>query len=485
MEEILLINPPDRGEEKVDKDKAGGLGTLNYYPIAPNPPLDILQIAAILEEKNYRVNILEAVIEDMDIHSAVDSVRNTKAYAIGIRLSLPSLSEDLIFVNEIKRRYPDRFVFLFGPVVRYTYSQWVEKTIADRVVFGEGDKVIPEMLLSPEKEDIPGIIFKKDGSFVVTSDWQYLEDLDTLPPPAWHLIPLEKYQRDGDISRFTFFVQTSRGCPYACSMCPYFAVQGRKWRARNVAKVIDELMYIRRRFGARILQFRDASFEIDIKRAEEIWERIAREDMEFEITVELNLEYLNNSIIQKMAQAGVKVIMTGVESPEKIDLIEIGCTSNHFQKIKDNISLCHKMGVKVFGFFIIGFSNDSWSKIEMTIHKARELELDLYYFAVMTPYHGTRLYERVRKEGRLRPSISYRDFGSHTSILRTRYMDFEELDFAHIYAAKALAVFRERREFFKNCHSITWLRSYIKGEIILVYLKIKCMWMRFKKRYIR
>jgi radical SAM superfamily enzyme YgiQ (UPF0313 family) len=241
------------------------------------------------------------------------------------------------------------------------------------------------------------------------------------------------------------------------------------------------LRFIKNRFGARILQFRDASFEVDKKRAEEIWKSIVREKLDFDITVELNLENLDSNAIRKMAEAGVKTVMTGIESLEKRNLSEIGYTSFPFEKIKDNIVLCHKEGIKVFGFFIIGFSNDSWRRIEATIRRARELNLDLYYFAVMTPYYGTELYESVKREGRLKGSLSYRDFGSHTSIVRTKFMDFEEVDFSHVYAAKALAVYKERKDFFKGYKSMPWLKNHILGEIILLYLRIKILKMRLAK----
>lgn len=115
MEKVLLINPPDKNIEKVDKDKAGGLGTLNYYAIAPNPPLDLLQTGSILENQGHEVDILDSVVEGMDTLDVLNKLEFKKMHFIGIRLSLPSLAEDLDFANSIKEKISKQFHIFIWP----------------------------------------------------------------------------------------------------------------------------------------------------------------------------------------------------------------------------------------------------------------------------------------------------------------------------------------------------------------------------------
>ncbi|MBP7652287.1 radical SAM protein [Candidatus Dependentiae bacterium] len=148
-------------------------------------------------------------------------------------------------MKSVKQIFDDKITIIAGGVHPSIYPE-ESLEYADYVVKFEGETTIIELLQALNKKNdlnlVKGIVFKSDGMFKYSGDREFIEDLDSIPFPAWDLMPMENYDTPMHITGGRRMpVMGSRGCPYACSYCvsPYH--WKRKLRWRSVKNVVDEI----------------------------------------------------------------------------------------------------------------------------------------------------------------------------------------------------------------------------------------------------
>ena len=151
----------------------------------------------------------------------------------------------------------------------------------DIVVRKEGENTLVELMQKLEAgksfSDVLGITYRKDGKIVKNPDRPYIEDLDSLPFPAFHLFPLKQFNKYGNI---IFPVMTSRGCTFWCEFCTAVRMFGRKYRMRSPKKVVDEIEYLYRKYGEKQYTFYDDAFTVDQARTKEICNEILKRGLD-------------------------------------------------------------------------------------------------------------------------------------------------------------------------------------------------------------
>src|SRR5439155_14697919 len=115
--------------------------------------------------------------------------------------------------------------------------------------------------------------------------WIKVKDLTALPRPAWHLVDMTRYARNGDTSTVELFIQASRGCPIGCTMCPYMVLEGKPWRNNAIDQVVDEIEYLNKTYGIYKMRFRDPNFGFNRKYARELCEAMIARGVKLEATV--------------------------------------------------------------------------------------------------------------------------------------------------------------------------------------------------------
>lgn len=178
-------------------------------------------------------------------------------------------------------------------------------------------------LLDPGFEAIGSLAYRRDDRVVMHPRRGWIEDLDALPHPAWHLTDVERYFRIGrtqglriDGEQRLMQVTTSRGCPFRCSFCAKDATWGAGFRARSVENVIGELTELRDRYGVRRFAIRDDNFTADTERAEAICDAIVerRLDITWEAHNGLGVSYLSPKLLERMKASGCVGFTIAVES---------------------------------------------------------------------------------------------------------------------------------------------------------------------------
>ncbi|HEY9899317.1 MAG TPA: radical SAM protein [Pantanalinema sp.] len=442
---VHLINPPELAGYISDRDKAGGLGTMfpinrRYRYRAFTPPLDLMYAAAVAEREGHEVRLTDACAERLKRTDLLLSLEKEAPDAVGVRLSLPTLKEDLSIARMLKAVLPRAKVFAFGNVIQTTHARWLDDCGLDGVLFGEPEALVADFLAGRHNAQVwtPRVPFAPGGWLL-----QDTAALDALPHPAWHLLDMRRYSPDGTPSGATYYVLTSRGCPKACSMCPYYVHQGGPWRARSLESVTAELDHLKA-LGARFLQARDPNIGLVKKRLRAIAEAMTQGGYGFKWVIETDLESLDPETLEVLAKGGLKRLMTGIESADPTILREIHQHPDALKLTLKNITRCKELGIELTGFMVVGSTSESFESVVATVRMAQHLPMN-YSVSLMTPYLGTVYRTEAEELGHVADSGNYHELGGTACVVRTRYLDRPKVKLAYRWAQGELEWTLRRR----------------------------------------
>lgn len=282
------------------------------------------------------------------------------------------------------------------------------------VVCGEGEETVVELVEALGRglplHSIRGICFRQDGATIRTAPRPLIEDLDTLPFPARHLLDLAQFPLQAKDGRPMATLVTSRGCPYDCSYC-FKGLFGRTYRQRSCQNVVAELKAVIQDHAITNFYFVDDLFTANQKWLHEFTQLLLDEDLGIRWQCLARVDRVNPELLGKMHLAGCREIHFGIESGNQalLDAVSKHISLDHARKAvrwaKDA-----KMITK--GYFMLGLPAETEETAEQTINLACELGLDEAMFSITTPFPGTRLW--------------------HAYVTDARYLQFTK-DFARAY----------------------------------------------------
>ncbi len=142
---------------------------------------------------------------------------------------------------------------------------------------------------------------------------------------------------------------------------------------------------------------------------------------------------LDRPTLQSMYDAGIRTILTGVETADPECMVSIGQNIKVNSIIQEKLKWCEEIGIKAYTFFLIGSPEESWSSIKRTVASAKELGTEST-LTVMTPFPDTPLYWRAIKEDLLPKEMAYEQWNSYTATVRTYHLTLRELTRARLWA---------------------------------------------------
>jgi anaerobic magnesium-protoporphyrin IX monomethyl ester cyclase len=422
---VCLINPP-RIQPKI-------WGKPNVVP-----PIGLAYVAAVLE-KDHDVCIIDSPTEGrrnlkevdgttyrvgLSNKEMADRVRRWSADVVVIEIPFSGWAKAAFeAASAVKSIDEDIVTVLIGMHPSARPEDCLKNSDVNFVVIGEPENTVFELVDALEKDaggfkEINGIGFVKDGVPVFTSPRPVIEDLDSLPFPARHLLPMSQYfavvketPLRGEVSKPWTLVVTSRGCPYKCVFCTHHVVWGRKWRGRSPENVVDELEKIITAYGVQQVDFLDDNMTLDRVRMERICDLIVERGLRFEWFTPngVRADTLDENLLRKMKRSGCKKIRVAPESGVQRVVDQIIGKNLDLKSVEHAVALCKKVGIKVGCFFVIGLIGETKEDIKATInfaYKLRQLGADSFVFSIATPVYGTKLYEQARQGGFLRDCFS-------------------------------------------------------------------------------
>jgi anaerobic magnesium-protoporphyrin IX monomethyl ester cyclase len=378
---ILLVNPAPTGTLKAT-------GVLF-------PPLGLLYIAAHAEKEGHQV-----AVRDLAVRRKKEDIDFKKYDVVGISTDTTRHRQALQLARRAKAS--GCTVVMGGPHPGYVDEEILSTRRVDFIVRGEGEVTFSALVAALEKKNgqfdsIPGISFRSNGGLVRTVPRPFIENIDSLPLPARHLINMDDYRRTKFGGRDITPLITSRGCPYQCAFCASSHFFGKKVRTRSVASVLNELEEIYHRYHFNAVAFVDDTFNLFPKRVIEICHGIIEKklDLWWWCLSRIDLLLRNEAMIKEMVRAGAKSVFIGVESSSPRTLKELR-KGIEVEETVQTVEMLKRNGLEIHASYILGGLHDTVEMIHETIRFAKRLDTNVAQFSILTPYPGTAVYEEVK-----------------------------------------------------------------------------------------
>ena len=396
------------------------------------PPLGLAYIAAVLEKEGFEVEILDNYMLNRSIEDVKLQVKKLNPETVGIGCSSNTYQRCVETAKAVKQVLPSCKVVVGGPHPSFMPESMLQHPEIDYVVMGEGERAMLELAINIRKRasasafaSIPGIAYNHEGKTVKNAQ-SFIKDLDQLPFPARHLLPMHLYFRAIDyldvepVTTMTVL----RGCPYNCNWCNVKGLWGATCRAFGPARVVAEIVHLVKNYGMKGIYFMGDNFTINKKRTMQLCELIKESKLDIEWACDTGVDQISQELLKAMKAAGCRTIWFGVESgsPAILKKINRGITT---QQVEDAIRLCKEEGVQTAVSFMLGIPGETTKDMKATYEFAKKIDPDWCHFNIFIAYPGCYLYEEILRDGlydRLEDFLAYvktEDF-NYESLLETQ-----------------------------------------------------------------
>lgn len=474
MNKIMLLYPPGKAYQRSEDRAQCNLEESAVATIhACN---DIGYAAAVLRQRKYEVFLRDYQTERASLEEVKNDILKFQPDIIVTSTTNATILSDLEFINWIKG-FCSCECIVKGAIFFDTPTEILETLDLHNVNYligGEIDTVIGDLVdyiifKKGELENLPGIIYKKDGVFRKTAFNCWSDDLDTIPFPARDLMKNELYPRP-DTGEPMATIQVSRGCPSGCTYCLTPLISGKSLRKRSVENIFAEIEECYYKYGIKNFFFKADTFTIDADWAGALCDKIIDSELhgKIEFTVNSRVKPLEYELLQKLKKAGCFTIAVGFESgnDDTLKKIKKGTTRD------DNLRaarMIKKAGLPLFGFFMIGFPWETKQDIIKTLDFIFEIDPDFIEVHIAMPYFGTELYSQCEQYNTINAVAWGNDYFSPNTI-GTQSVPMEEIQkirnnyLLKFYLRPKYIV----RKAFSCLHNPVILKNYIKHGLTLL-----------------
>ncbi len=459
-----------------------------YGTVKPEVSLGNLYLAAALEENGFQADVLDCCIgnEKYSMSESFERITPLAGGMVRVGLSPDVIIKEIenydvigissIFTPQtymveetaklISQAYPEKLIIMGGINARSQMSRFFNAGV-HLICISEAEQTIVEIgnILRQGRREfsgVQGVAFLNNGRIQVNPVINVEDNLDNLPIPAWHKLPLK---RIGEINRphggtpkkigtldkpyMYVSVMTSRGCPYVCTFCHISGEQKGsitgnigKFRFQSTGRVEREMQVIKE-LGVGYIYIEDDSMLAKKKRALDVFKMLIKFGFKLGDVNGVNLSHLHKNrggkivvddeMLETMAEAGFDRLSFPVESGSQriIDKWVSGKISHETYDISALIKKANSLGIDVSSCYLIGYPDETYEELAQTILTAKKhLDAGSAYvnLTIVTPFPGTVLYDYVMENNLLLPGIDIADLDwmrpSIKTIIDPYYLEF-------------------------------------------------------------
>lgn len=469
---LLLINPYFKAMTKYERVEM---------------PLGLTYLAAVLEKANFDVEIIDASVGSKrsfkkniwhygyTLDELITKIKEKKPDLVGLGCVFSMrFPEVLEIAKEIKKINKD-IIIAIGGIHPTIFAKQILKDYSffDYILLGEAEYSFLDLVKSiqsnnlKELKNIDGLAYRKKDKILVNPKTTFIENLDSLPFPARHLLPIEEYLKNSAPTNWglgahrQFSILTSRSCPNRCTFCSMYLVHGPRWRSRSSKNVLNEIDILVNKYNAKELCFEDDNLTLSKQRMIDICQGIIDKGIKINWNTPngVAIKSLDYEVLKKMKESGCTSVNLAIESGDDYMRNEIIKKNLPREKIYEIVLACKKLGLKANAFFVLGMPGETKKSLENNIKLLKELPFNGIAVLFATPFPGTKLFQWAI-EGKM---ISKEDLnniiGGNFILYNKPIIKLENLSFDDLIKYKKKMMFTWIR---KNFPDIVW--SILQGK---------------------
>ena len=443
-------------------------------------PLGLLAIAASLRSKKFRTQIYQPwkTLFTRDDHQEVArEIVSIKPKIIGFSTWCITYPTSLNLAEAIKSLDPDIPIIFGGPQASILDRETLTRySCVDFVLRGEADITIIDLVkclingANPyELKKIHGLTYRIPGNnkIIRNKNIGYIANLNTLPIPAYDLIPLNKNIK----------LDVGRGCPFKCTFCTTSDFFSKSYRIKSISRIIQEMDYCFEKTGITFFGFAHDMFTLDKKYMLELCKTLKkhykRKAQRYTWTCSARTDCVSDEMLKAMKEAGCTTIFFGIESG-----------SDHIQKmIKKNIKIpqaykvaetCSSIGINMIVSFMAGFPEETKKDINDTIKVILEMSArgSIPQMSLLSLLPGTPLYEtckdKLEYDGRFSDFSGFIFGKDELKMIKENpdlFSSFYYLPIKDINRDNLFSLSRLVNDFRNFPDTINMIREYLKKDI--------------------
>lgn len=382
---ILLIYPPSPVLNREDRCQQP---TKELIVIPPLPPADLMYLAAVAEKQGF-----EAKIADYSQSGDYEEdLREFKPDYLVVNIATPTLEHDLDAVKKAKEICPNITTVAKGAAFLTLGEKIVsEHNELDFGILGEAENTLKDILDNKPKNNILGIYYKENDEVKFTGKRPFIEDLDSLPFPARHLVNNNIYRRP-DNNKVQATIKVSRGCPFHCFFCLATPVSGAKVRRRSPENIVAEIRECVEKYNIKNFLFWSDIFNIDKDWTMKLCQAIIDSGLKITWSANTRADTADYEMAKMMYKSGCRLVSIGVESGSQYMLEKMGKKIT-LNDVRRTVKVFKKAKIRIYNYFVIGLPWETEETVEETIKFAIELNSDFISFYTATPLPGSRFYD--------------------------------------------------------------------------------------------
>ena len=374
-------------------------------------PLGLLSIATYLNKNGH-----EAVICDRS-HTKEKTekiIGDNKPDIIGVSVITYSAIKDALEIAACAKKAG--VIVVFGGAVATSLSEkFLENKNIDYISLGEGEETwleIAEALADKRSlEEIRGLAFSKNGKYFKTPEREFT-DLTKLPKLDWTLINPTDFLLSGFGGNKQANIYYSKGCTSDCSFCYNNEFHDCKRRCRNLDDVADEMNYLIDTYGVDSFNFTDDLMFYSEGQATAIADTFIKKGIHNKChwIGEIRIGVLKKrEIFSLLYKAGCRNLIFGVETASA-DMQKVLNKRIRSETVEKTVETCADSGITPLLTFMIGLPGETEDDIRKTVELVKKLDRAICCIQLYTPTPGTRIYDQMVTEGKIRKDKTIEQF---------------------------------------------------------------------------
>ena len=428
--------------------------------------------AALLEREGFDCLLVDGIAERTTEEDFISRACAFNPDLIVLEVSTPSIETDLRQAKAIKGRCPKAKIALGGlHLLEESEDFLANQDYVDFTLKGEYDYTVFELAKALNGEgaldSVAGLscLDPETGASRFNGQREVIRDLDALPWPARHHLPMYSYHdHPGGIPGPSLQMWSSRGCPFKCVFCvwPQVMYDGHLYNTRNPVDVVDEIEWCVNKWGFKSFYFDDDTFNIGKKRLLKLADEIAKRDLGLPWAAMCRADTSDKETLREMKKAGLVAVKYGVESASQ-ELVDAAEKNLDLAKVEEMVRYTQELDINVHLTFSFGLPGETHETAMKTIGWSQKLNPDSIQYSIMTPFPGSKFYKQLEDEGRLLTKDWGKFDGNTMSVVRTEALTGKDLEGYIRKAYRAWEWHKLKRALFQPKYMLRSWRHPVEG----------------------